>query len=138
MCSRFPTEDRSSEIEVKTRITLRAAVIAACGVVIVVPQQGGAQQRAAGPYAAEQAGAGRAAYQANCASCEARIRSKTIFGEIIGPRLLCLWLPELGWVRTKFSRPTARAAWGAAIQGRRRTKLRSHAVKTSVVRASGF
>ena len=30
-----------------------------------------AQQRPAGPYTAEQAAAGRAAYQANCASCHA-------------------------------------------------------------------
>ena len=51
----------------KTRITLVAAVVATCGVVLLVAQQ----QRAAGPYTAEQAADGRAAYQANCASCHA-------------------------------------------------------------------
>jgi len=55
---------------VKTRITLGAAIIAAFTGIIVV-QNGGAQQRPAGPYTSEQASAGRAAYQTNCAACHA-------------------------------------------------------------------
>jgi alcohol dehydrogenase (cytochrome c) len=50
----------------KTRAIAAAVVAAACGVAILF-----AQQRPAGPYTAEQATAGRAAYQANCAVCHA-------------------------------------------------------------------
>ncbi len=58
----------------KTRITLGAAIVAACGLMVVsqlIGQQRGQQGGAAGSYTAEQAGAGRAAYQANCAACHA-------------------------------------------------------------------
>ena len=50
----------------KTRMILVMAAIAACGFAILF-----AQQRPAGPYTAEQAAAGRAAYQTNCAVCHA-------------------------------------------------------------------
>src|SRR5260370_36239374 len=50
----------------KTRMIVAMVVIAACGVAILF-----AQQRPAGPYTAEQAAAGRAAYQTNCAVCHA-------------------------------------------------------------------
>src|SRR5258708_18705311 len=50
----------------KTRVILVMVVIAACGVAILF-----AQQRPAGPYTGEQAAAGRAAYQTNCAVCHA-------------------------------------------------------------------
>ena len=50
----------------KTRMILLMAAIAACGFAILF-----AQQRPAGPYTAEQAAAGRAAYQTNCAVCHA-------------------------------------------------------------------
>src|SRR6266852_5344852 len=62
----IPAKERITGRSMKNRIlmaTLRAAV---CGVVILF-----AQQRPAGPYTAEQASAGRAAYQTNCAACHA-------------------------------------------------------------------
>ena len=49
----------------KTQMILAMAA-AACGVVILV-----AQQRPAGPYTQDQAAAGHAIYQTNCASCHA-------------------------------------------------------------------
>jgi mono/diheme cytochrome c family protein len=48
----------------KTQVVLALFLIAACGVVMV-----SGQQRAAGPYTADQANAGRTVYQANCAGC---------------------------------------------------------------------
>src|ERR1700733_3050519 len=45
------------------RIALGTAVLAVCGLTILAQQNG--------PYTAAQAQAGRAAYQANCASCHA-------------------------------------------------------------------
>ena len=50
----------------KTRIMLGVAFVAISGVVVLI-----AQQRPAGPYTADQVGAGRAAFQTNCASCHA-------------------------------------------------------------------
>ena len=52
----------------KIRMTLAMAA-AACGVAILLAQLSFAQQRPAGPYTQEQAAAGRAIYQTNCASC---------------------------------------------------------------------
>ncbi len=81
----------------KSRITL-ATVIAACGVMIVaqlvaqlVAQQGGAQQRPAGPYTAAQASAGRAAYQANCASCHAPDLSGREGPQLAGGTFMSQW-----------------------------------------------
>jgi alcohol dehydrogenase (cytochrome c) len=69
-----------------TRIALGAAVIAACGVMIV-----GAQQRQAGPYTAAQAQAGRAAYQANCASCHAPDLSGREGPQLAGANFMTQW-----------------------------------------------
>src|SRR6202167_3405819 len=69
-----------------TRIALGAAAIAACGVMIV-----GAQQRQPGPYTAAQAQAGRAAYQANCASCHAPDLSGREGPQLAGANFMTQW-----------------------------------------------
>ncbi len=74
----------------KTRIALGAVIIAAFGVVVIA-QQGGAQQRLAGPYTAEQASAGRAAYQANCAGCHAADLSGGAGPQLAGNTFMNRW-----------------------------------------------
>jgi alcohol dehydrogenase (cytochrome c) len=72
---------------------LGIAVLAACGVMIVARlfgQQPGAQ-RPAGPYTAEQAQVGRAAYQANCASCHAPDLSGREGPQLAGANFLAQW-----------------------------------------------
>ena len=68
----------------KTRITLGAAAIAACGLTIVA-QQGG------GPYTAAQAQAGRAAYQTNCAACHAPDLSGREGPQLAGANFMTQW-----------------------------------------------
>src|SRR5580658_6089124 len=75
---------------VKTRITLGAAIIVACGM-MVVSQTGRAQQRPAGPYTAEQASAGRTAYQANCAACHAADLSGREGPQLAGANFMGQW-----------------------------------------------
>ena len=68
----------------KIQMTLGAAVIAACGVLA-------AQQLPAGPYTAEQASAGRAAYQANCAVCHAQDLSGREGPALAGANFMSQW-----------------------------------------------
>jgi len=70
----------------KTRIILGATLAAVCGVVILF-----AQQRPAGPYTADQVGAGRAAFQTNCASCHAANLSGAEGPELAGSNFLAQW-----------------------------------------------
>jgi alcohol dehydrogenase (cytochrome c) len=58
---------------------------AACGVVILVAQQGTA------PYTVEQAAAGRAAYQTNCASCHAPDLSGREGPQLAGATFMSQW-----------------------------------------------
>ena len=58
---------------------------AACGVVILLAQP------AAGPYTAEQAAAGRAAYQTNCAACHAPDLSGREGPQLAGANFLSQW-----------------------------------------------
>jgi len=74
----------------KSRITLGVAVIAALGTLIVT-QNGGAQQRPAGPYTAEQASAGRAAYRTNCAACHAPDLSGREGPQLAGANFMTQW-----------------------------------------------
>ena len=73
-----------------TRITLGAALIAACGVMIVGAQQL-SQQRPAGPYTATQAQTGRTAYQTNCASCHAPDLSGREGPQLAGANFMTQW-----------------------------------------------
>ena len=74
----------------KNRITLGAGVMAACGA-MVVSQQSTAQQRPAAPYTAEQAMAGRSAYQANCAVCHAQDLSGREGPSLAGSNFMSQW-----------------------------------------------
>jgi mono/diheme cytochrome c family protein len=51
----------------------------------------GAQQRPAGPYTAAQAQTGRAAYQANCASCHAPDLSGREGPQLAGANFMTQW-----------------------------------------------
>jgi alcohol dehydrogenase (cytochrome c) len=68
----------------KIRMILAAA--AACGVAIIVAQQG-----PAGPYTQGQAAAGRAIYQTNCASCHSADLSGREGPQLAGANFLAQW-----------------------------------------------
>ncbi len=69
----------------KVRMILAVAA-AACGVVILF-----AQQRPAGPYTQDQAAAGRAIYQTNCASCHSNDLSGREGPQLAGANFLAQW-----------------------------------------------
>src|SRR5690242_12152635 len=75
---------RGGRCEVKTRMAIGAAAIAASALVIVAQQDGG-------PYTAEQAAAGRAAYQANCAACHATDLSGREGPQLAGGTFMSQW-----------------------------------------------
>jgi alcohol dehydrogenase (cytochrome c) len=79
----------SQETALKTRLTLGAVIVAACSVMVV--SQGRAQQRPAGPYTAEQAAAGRNAYQTNCAACHAPDLSGREGPQLAGANFISQW-----------------------------------------------
>ncbi|MGD1094267.1 MAG: PQQ-binding-like beta-propeller repeat protein, partial [Bryobacteraceae bacterium] len=70
----------------KTRMTVATVLVAVCGVVILF-----AQQRPAGPYTTDQAAAGRAAYQTNCASCHAPDLSGREGPQLAGSNFMAQW-----------------------------------------------
>ena len=69
---------------------LLLAAIGAFGITMV-PQTGGAQQKAAGPYTAAQAQAGRVAYQAGCGSCHAPDLSGREGPQLAGANFVSQW-----------------------------------------------
>lgn len=73
----------------KTRIVLVAAAVTAGGWLLIAQQSG--QQRPAAPYTSAQAAAGRAAYQANCASCHAPDLSGREGPQLAGTTFLNQW-----------------------------------------------
>ena len=101
----------------KHRITLGAAGIAACGIIIsqLVAQQGEAQQRPAGPYTAEQASAGRAAYQANCASCHAPDLSGREGPQLAGANFMSQWGDKTAGDLIGFMRATMPPGAGGSL-----------------------
>ncbi|HEY6342604.1 MAG TPA: PQQ-binding-like beta-propeller repeat protein [Bryobacteraceae bacterium] len=66
--------------------TIFAMTAAACAVAILM-----AQQRPAGPYTQEQAAAGRAIYQTNCASCHADNLSGREGPQLAGANFMAQW-----------------------------------------------
>ena len=74
----------------KIRMILAMAA-AACGVVILLAQLLFAQQRPAGPYTQDQAAAGRAIYQTNCASCHSADLSGKEGPQLAGANFLAQW-----------------------------------------------
>ncbi len=97
----------------KSRITLGAAIVAACG---MISQRGGAQQRPAAPYTAEQAAAGRAAYQANCASCHAPDLSGREGPQLAGANFMSQWGDKTAGALIGFMQSTMPPG-GAALPG---------------------
>ncbi|MGD1093010.1 MAG: PQQ-binding-like beta-propeller repeat protein [Bryobacteraceae bacterium] len=94
----------------KTRAIL-AAVAVACGVVILF-----AQQRPAGPYTADQAAAGRAAYQTNCASCHAADLSGREGPQLAGSNFMDQWGDRTAGALINFMQSTMPPG-GAALPG---------------------
>ena len=95
----------------KTRIILGAALAAICGVVILF-----AQQRPAGPYTADQVGAGRSAFQTNCASCHAANLSGGEGPELAGSNFLAQWGDRTAGALINFMQSTMPPG-GAALPG---------------------
>ena len=98
----------------KTRITLGAAVIATSGVMIV-SQQSRAQPRQSGPYTAEQALAGRTAYQANCAACHASDLSGREGPELAGANSMTQWGDKTAGELVSFTRATMPPGSGGSL-----------------------
>ena len=95
----------------KTRIMLGVAFVAISGVVVLI-----AQQRPAGPYTADQVGAGRAAFQTNCASCHAASLSGAEGPELAGPNFLAQWGDRTVGALVNFMQSTMPPG-GAALPG---------------------
>ena len=89
-----------------------AIAAAACGVVILF-----AQQRPAGPYTQDQAAAGRAAYQTNCASCHAADLSGREGPQLAGANFLAQWGDRTAGELINYLRSTMPPG-GAALPGR--------------------
>ena len=95
----------------KTRMIVAAALVAVCGVVILF-----AQQRPAGPYTADQAAAGRAAYQTNCASCHAADLSGREGPQLAGANFMAQWGDRTAGELISFMQSTMPPG-GAALPG---------------------
>src|SRR5580698_11368398 len=95
----------------KTRAILAAIAVAMSGVVILL-----AQQRPAGPYTADQAAAGRAAYQTNCASCHASDLTGREGPQLAGANFLAQWGDRTAGELVNYLRLTMPPG-GAALPG---------------------
>src|SRR5579864_8477367 len=73
------------------KIRMLLAMAAACGVAILVAQLLLSQQIPAGPYTQDQAAAGRAIYQTNCASCHSGDLSGREGPQLAGANFLAQW-----------------------------------------------
>jgi alcohol dehydrogenase (cytochrome c) len=102
------------EIALKNRITVVAAVLAAGGVLSMV-ERGGAQQRPAGPYTAEQASAGRTAYQTNCSSCHAPDLSGREGPQLAGGNFMSQWRDKTAGDLIGFIRATMPPGAGGSL-----------------------
>src|SRR5438067_6098795 len=90
---------------------IRMVLITVCGVAILP-----AQQTPAGPYTAEQVTAGRAAYQANCASCHAADLSGREGPQLAGANFLAQWGDRTAGELIKYLQSTMPPG-GAALPG---------------------
>jgi len=96
----------------KTRVILVMVVIAACGVAILF-----AQQRPAGPYTAEQAAAGRAAYQTNCAVCHAAdMTGRNEAAQLAGSNFFSQWGDRTAGELINFIRSTMPSGAGGSVK----------------------
>src|SRR5512141_524963 len=73
------------------KIRMILAMAPAAGVVILFAQLLLSQQRPAGPYTQDQAAAGRATYQTNCASCHSGDLSGREGPQLAGANFLAQW-----------------------------------------------
>lgn len=97
----------------KTRMILGAAVIGACGGIIIAQQNGA--QRAAVPYTAEQASAGRAAYQTNCAACHAPDLTGREGPQLAGANFMARWSDKTAGEFISFMRATMPPGAGGSL-----------------------
>src|SRR5271167_2179065 len=95
----------------KARLILATALVTICSVVILF-----AQQRPAGPYTADQAAAGRAAYQTNCASCHAADLSGREGPQLAGSNFMDQWGDRTAGALINFMQSTMPPG-GAALPG---------------------
>ena len=93
----------------QTRILLGTAAAAACGFLVI------GQPRAAGPYTAEQAAAGRAAYQNGCAACHAPDLSGREGPQLAGANFLTQWGDKTAGELIAFMRATMPPGVGGSL-----------------------
>src|SRR3954469_11096902 len=84
-----------------------AAIVVACGVI--------GAQGPAGSYTAAQAGAGRAAYQANCASCHAPDLSGREGPQLAGANFMAQWADKSTGDLIGFMRATMPPGAGGSL-----------------------
>lgn len=89
----------------RIRIIVGAAVAAVIGVTII-SQRSGAQTPPAAPYTAEQASAGRGAYQTNCAACHAADLSGREGPQLAGGNFVAQWGDKTAGELIAFMRAT--------------------------------
>jgi S-disulfanyl-L-cysteine oxidoreductase SoxD len=98
------------------RTILAMALVAASGMAILLTQLLFAQQGPAGPYTADQAAAGRTAYQANCASCHAADLSGREGPQLAGANFIGQWGDRTVGALINFMQSTMPPG-GAALPG---------------------
>jgi alcohol dehydrogenase (cytochrome c) len=112
-----------------TRTILATMPIAACGVVFLF-----AQQPSTGPYTADQATAGRGAYQANCASCHAADLSGREGPPLAGANFMSQWGERTAGALINFMQSTMPPG-GAALPGDTYTNLAAFILDANGARA---
>ncbi len=104
------------KLTLRTRITLGVAVVAACAVTVFAQQRPLGQSQGA-PYTAAQAQAGRAAYQANCASCHAPDLSGREGPQLAGATFMNQWGDKTTGDLIGFMRATMPPGTGGSLPG---------------------
>jgi alcohol dehydrogenase (cytochrome c) len=108
--------DSTEEFTLNTRKLLGAAFIVTGGVTLF-STPGRAQPRPIGPYTAEQALAGRAAYQVNCAACHAPDLSGREGPQLAGPNFMTQWGDKTAGELIGFMRATMPPSAGGSLPG---------------------
>jgi alcohol dehydrogenase (cytochrome c) len=114
---------------VKTRLAWGSAVIAVSGVMVLFAQQ------AAGPYTAQQAAAGRTAYQANCASCHAPDLSGREGPQLAGANFMSQWGDRTAGELIGFIRSTMPPGAGGSLSDQTYINLAASILDTNSARA---
>jgi mono/diheme cytochrome c family protein len=98
---------------VKSRLIVGTAVIGVCGGIIIAQQNG--SQRAGALYNAEQASAGRAAYQTNCAACHAPDLTGREGPQLVGANFMARWGEKSAGEFIAFMRSTMPPGAGGSL-----------------------